>query len=128
MANHHDLQSRSPSIQQVLPISEPVFLILLSLVGHPRHGYGMIKEVAELSEQRVMLSTGTLFGAIKRLLADGWVERVPPPEPDQDGRDRKYYRLTSQGHQVLKADVQRMRSLSQLADVRLAGQVGYAED
>ena len=58
------------------PLTESVLLILLSLAGQPRHGYAILKDVEFLSNGRVMLSTGTLYGAIQRLLANGWIERV----------------------------------------------------
>ena len=58
------------------PLSEATFLILVSLGSGPKHGYAIMKEVEELSHQRVLLSTGTLYGAIKRLLADGTIQRA----------------------------------------------------
>ena len=62
--------------KQELPLSEAVFLILLSLSEGPKHGYAIMKDVYELSDQRVSLSTGTLYGALKRLLKREWVARV----------------------------------------------------
>ncbi len=56
-----------------LPLSEAVFLILLSLMPGPKHGYAIMKDVQALSENRVSLSTGTLYGALKRLLKQEWV-------------------------------------------------------
>src|SRR2546421_10786054 len=58
-----------------LPVTEPVLLILLSLAEQPRHGYAILQDVQEMSEGRVTLSTGTLYGALRRLLDDGWIER-----------------------------------------------------
>ena len=57
------------------PLSEPILLILTSLAEHPRHGYALIKDMELLSGGRVRMSTGTLFGALRRLLEDGWIER-----------------------------------------------------
>jgi DNA-binding PadR family transcriptional regulator len=74
-----------------------------------------MKEVDELSQHRVLLSTGTLYGAIKRLLADGWISRLDLPEDSDDGRDRKSYALTSHGRKVLRAETQRLRELVELA-------------
>lgn len=62
------------------PLSEATFLILASLGSGPKHGYAIMKAVDELSRGRVQLSTGTLYGAIKRLLADGWIQRVEQAE------------------------------------------------
>jgi len=74
-----------------------------------------MKEVEELSRQRVLLSTGTLYSAIKRLLADGWISRLDLPEDSNDGRDRKSYALTSHGRKVLRAETQRLQELVELA-------------
>ena len=100
------------------PLSEATFLILMSLGGGPKHGYAIMKEVEELSQHRVLLGTGTLYGAIKRLLADGWINRLDLPEDSNDGRDRKSYALTSHGRKVLKAETQRLRELIELAVLR----------
>jgi PadR family transcriptional regulator, regulatory protein PadR len=98
-----------------LPLTEPTFLILLSLAPAAKHGYAIMKEVAALSDGRVQLSTGTLYGALKRLLAGGWIERVDEPDEDQNGRDRKAYRLTDRGRAILEAEASRMRRLAQAA-------------
>ncbi len=58
-----------------LPVTEPVLLILLSLIEQPRHGYAILQDVQEVSEGRVTLSTGTLYGALRRLL-DEWLDRT----------------------------------------------------
>ncbi|MGB2911349.1 MAG: helix-turn-helix transcriptional regulator [Anaerolineales bacterium] len=69
-----------------LPLREPTFFILLSLSPGPKHGYAILKEVEALSEGRVLLSTGTLFGAIKRLLDRSWIRRVDDPIPNGTAR------------------------------------------
>jgi DNA-binding PadR family transcriptional regulator len=99
------------STQPAPPLSEATFLILVSLGSGPKHGYAIMKEVEELSQRRVLLSTGTLYGAIKRLLAEGWISRLDLPEDSNDGRDRKSYALTSHGQKVLRAETQRLREL-----------------
>jgi DNA-binding PadR family transcriptional regulator len=60
---------------EVQTLTEPVLLILLSLAEQPRHGYSILKDVEEMSDGRVTLSTGTLYGALRRLLDDGWIQR-----------------------------------------------------
>ena len=77
-----------------LPLSEAVFLILLSMAEEPRHGYAILKDVEELSQGRVRLSTGTLYGALRRLLDNRWIERF---DEDDAPRDRQAYRLTPGG-------------------------------
>ena len=100
---------------EALPLSESTFLILASLRGGPRHGYAIMKKVEALSQGRVTLSTGTLYGAIKRLLADGWIRRFEAPEDDANGRERKSYTLTGRGRRVLEAETQRLRQLVAIA-------------
>ena len=68
---------------ETLPLSEPVLLILLSLAQQPRHGYAILKNVEEMSDGRVTLSTGTLYGALRRLLEDRWIERYSSKQCSQ---------------------------------------------
>ena len=98
-------------------LSEPVLLVLLSLAEQPRHGYSILKDVEALSGGRVLLSTGTLYGALQRLLSDDWIERV---EEDKTPRDRRTYRLTSRGRRNLQMEIERMRHLAKVAALRLA--------
>lgn len=100
-----------------LPLTEPVLLILLSLIEQPRHGYSILKDVERMSDGRVALSTGTLYGALHRLLSDGWVERF---KEDEAPRDRQAYRLTTKGRRNLQAEVDRMQHLTRLACLRIA--------
>lgn len=100
-----------------LPLSEPVLLILLSLAERPRHGYSILKNVEEMSDGRVTLSTGTLYGALRRLLEDCWIERFR----EEDGsRGRQAYRLSARGRQILRAEVSRLKHLTKVASLRMA--------
>jgi DNA-binding PadR family transcriptional regulator len=92
-------------------LREPTYFILLSLNAGPIHGYAIMKDVAYLSEERVVLSTSTLYSALKRLLDQGWIRREDDPSPGAGGRERKVYRLTPLGQQVLQADIARLESL-----------------
>lgn len=107
-------------IQENLPLSEATFFIMLSLAPAPKHGYAIMKEVEALSEGRLLLSTGTLYGALKRLLEQGWIERVEDPQPDDTDRQRKAYRLTELGRRILEAETDRLRSLLQVARLHTA--------
>lgn len=108
--------SRENTAVPSAPLSEPVTFILLSLALHPQHGYAILKDVAELSEQRVKLSTGTLYGALSRLLDDRWIERV---HEEDASRGRQRYRLTARGRRVLHAEIARLRALTRVAGSRL---------
>ena len=103
-------------IESPEPLSEPVFLILVSLAEEPRHGYALMKDIEELSAGRVRLSTGTLYGALHRLLEDQWIERF---KKDDTSRQKQAYRLTREGHAQLTREVERLRQLARLATVRL---------
>jgi DNA-binding PadR family transcriptional regulator len=102
------------------PLREPTFLILLSLAPGPRHGYAILKEVESLSEGRVKLSTGTLYGAIERLLDQNWIRRVEDPIPNETNRERKAYELTELGQAVLNAEIARLQKLVRIAKSRTA--------
>ncbi|WP_203930957.1 PadR family transcriptional regulator [Virgisporangium ochraceum] len=96
---------------------EPTFLILATLAGEARHGYGIAREVHELSEGRVRLLTGTLYTALDRLVAEGLIE--PDREEEVDGRLRRYYRLTAEGLAAVTAETARLRQLATAAEARL---------
>jgi len=100
-----------------LPLSEAVFFILLSLAPGPRHGYAIMKDVETLSDSRVSLSTGTLYGALKRLLDSGWISRIEETE-NGSGRGRKSYILTQLGRGILEAETVRMQNLVIVAQKR----------
>lgn len=100
-----------------LSLTEPVLLVLLSLAEQPRHGYSILKDVERISGGRVKLSTGTLYGALLRLLDGAWIERV---EEDDSRRDRRPYRLTSRGRCNLQLEVERMSHLTKVAALRVA--------
>ncbi len=103
-----------------LPFREPTFFIMVSLSPGPKHGYAILKEVESLSEGRVKLSTGTLYGAIKRLLDQGWIRRVDDPIPNGTDRERKSYDLTELGRRVLNAEIARLQKLVSVARIQTA--------
>ncbi len=102
---------------ETFALSQPVLVVLLSLAEQPRHGYSILKDVESMSGGRVLLSTGTLYGALQRLLDQGWIERV---EEDETPRDRRTYRLTSRGRRNLQMEIERMRYLTKVAALRMA--------
>jgi DNA-binding PadR family transcriptional regulator len=106
-----------------LPLTEVTTFILLSLVDEPKHGYAIMKDVEALSEARVRISTGTLYGALSRLLDQGWIARWDGDEEaaDTPGRPRKTYTLTRVGRRVLDAEIRRLRAVVAAAQVRTAG-------
>jgi DNA-binding PadR family transcriptional regulator len=97
-------------VQDYLPLTPPVFHVLLALADGGKHGYAILKEVGERTEGRVQLSTGTLYAIIKRLLNDGLIEEIEE-RPDEDDERRRYYGLTAFGRQVAVAEAERMQEL-----------------
>lgn len=98
-------------------MQEPTFLILTALATGPKHGYGVTREVAELSEGTVTLRAGTLYGALDRLVEQELVE-VDRQEV-VDGRLRRYYRLTEAGAGQLAERARRLRKHAEAAESRL---------
>lgn len=98
-------------------LTEAVYYILLSLVT-PRHGYGIMQEAERMSQGRVKLAAGTLYGAINGLLDRGWIKAVPGAE---DSR-RKEYALTDRGREALEGELDRLRELVENGEIVLGGE------
>lgn len=99
-----------------LPLTAPVFHILLALSDGERHGYAILQEIERRSDDTVKLGTGTLYTAIKRMLATGLLERAESrADPAMDDQRRRYYRLTPLGARVARAEAARMDALVGLA-------------
>jgi len=98
-------------------IQEATFLILTALAGGSQHGYGIITDVEQISEQRVRLRAGTLYTALERLRADGLVE--VDREEIVDSRLRRYYRLTATGAECLAVEAARLQANAVVAMSRL---------
>ena len=96
----------------LLPLTPAMFHVLVALADEPRHGYAILKDVSARTDGGVELGTGTLYGIIKRLLADGLVveSRTRPPAQNDDER-RKYYRLTPFGKRVVAAETERLAAM-----------------
>lgn len=105
-----------PDAWNTKPLTEPVFLILASLADQPRHGYALLQDIQQMSDDRVLLSTGTLYGALRRLLADGLIQRF---QQEDTSRDKQAYELTAEGRRQLRAEANRMKHLTRLAATRM---------
>ncbi len=98
------------------PLSPAAFSILLALKDGEKHGYLILREVAERTQGQVRLLPGTLYNLLKRMLEDGWIEELDErPDPALDDERRRYYRLSGLGEQVLNQEACRLESLVQLA-------------
>jgi len=105
-------------MQTYLPLSEVTYFILLSLAYEQKHGYAIMKEVELLSDGRVIMSTGTLYGALKRLLDQEWIIRSNNDSEKSSGREKKVYSLTSLGTRILNAEIRRLESLVNVAHLK----------
>ena len=99
------------------PMTGQAFFVLTALADGPRHGYGIVSEVAELSQGRVKLKIGSLYGVIERLAAGGLIE--PDREEAHDGRLRRYYRLTRNGRRALAEEAEVRAATARVVQARL---------
>jgi PadR family transcriptional regulator, regulatory protein PadR len=99
------------------PMTGQAFFVLTALADTPRHGYGIVGEVAELSHGRVKLKIGSLYGVLDRLAAEGLIE--PDRDEAHNGRLRRYYRLTRDGRRTLAAEAELRAATARVVRARL---------
>lgn len=110
------MKLESRKAQDMLPLTPAVLHILLALADGERHGYSIMQEVGRRAEGQVKMGPGTLYGSIKRMLADGLIEEAGErPDPALDDERRRYYRLTGIGLRVMRAEVLRLQRIVQFA-------------
>jgi DNA-binding PadR family transcriptional regulator len=98
------------------PLPFAAFHILLSLADEDRHGYGIMRQVEEQTEGRMRLGPGTLYSSIQALLEEKLIEEVDVREDAEPGRDRRrYYRLTSAGRKLARAEAERLAGILRVA-------------
>ena len=98
-------------------MTEPVFFVLTALLGEPLHGYGIVGEVESLSDGRVQLKIGSLYGVLDRLVAEGLVEL--DREESHNGRLRRYYRITRAGGAAVRDEAARLAANVRAAERRI---------
>jgi DNA-binding PadR family transcriptional regulator len=96
------------------PIPSAAFHILLALADQDLHGYEIMRQVAEQTGGRMRLGPGTLYGSIQTLLEEGLIEQIDSKQPGPDDR-RRYYRLTSSGRKLARAEADRLADLLRVA-------------
>src|SRR5215470_136804 len=100
----------------MLPLTPAVFHILLALADGEKHGYGIMQEIARITNGAMRMGPGTLYGTIKRMLEAGLLEEMDErPDPALDDERRRYYRLTAFGQQVAQAETERLAMLLNVA-------------
>jgi DNA-binding PadR family transcriptional regulator len=103
--------SSTSAAEALLPLTHLTYHVLLALAGQPLHGYGMIVEIEQRTDGAMQVEAGTLYAAIKRMLADGLIEAAPG---DAGGR-RRNYQLTAFGSELLAAESARLARLIDVA-------------
>jgi DNA-binding PadR family transcriptional regulator len=102
--------------EALLPLTPAVFHILLALADGERHGYAIMRSVAETTEGQIKMGPGTLYGTVKRMLEAGLIEESEErPDPELDDERRRYYRLTGLGRRVAEAEAERYAKLLSVA-------------
>lgn len=98
-----------PDLDALLPLSPTVFHVLVAVAREPRHGYAIAQEVEELTEGRVTMGPGTLYGSLKRMSDAGLISEVDNPgEPGGHAGRRRYYGMTTLGEKALRAESARL--------------------
>ena len=106
------MAGRAVETSSFLPLPTAAFHILLALRDHEKHGYAIMREVELLSDGLVKIGPGTMYGSIKRMLAEGLIEESDNrPDADSDDERRRYYRSTQLGEDVRQAEVERIAKL-----------------
>lgn len=110
----------TPDPESFLPLHRDTFHILVSLADRDRHGYAVMQDVLERTDNQLRLSPSSLYASIRRLLEQGLIEELAErPDPSNDDERRRYYRLTVLGRAVAKAEARRLERL--LGDARATG-------
>jgi DNA-binding PadR family transcriptional regulator len=95
-----------------IPLPPSVFQILIALADRERHGYAIMQDIAARTDDKLRLSPGTLYGAIKRMLEQGFIEECDErPDPNMDDERRRYYRITKLGRRIAGAETERLSKL-----------------
>lgn len=103
-------------IERRLPLSPAAFSILIALKSGEKHGYAILRAVAEASDGTVKLLPGTLYNLLKRMLEDGWIDELDErPDPALDDERRRYYRLSALGEKVAMLEAKRLEKMVQTA-------------
>ena len=103
-------------MNDTMVLTEATYYILLALCD-PKHGYGIMQTVEELSGGRVRLAAGTLYGALNGMVEKGWIVQLPV----DDGSRKKNYQITERGYEVLLRELERLKELVSNGDKILGG-------
>ncbi len=117
-------QRERPDPESLLPLPSATFHILMALAAGDRHGYAIIQDVAQRTNNSLRLGAGTLYRSLHRMLEQGLIVEIEErPDSGHDDERRRYYRITSFGAAVAEAEAQRLTEL-----VRLARASGFVRE
>ena len=109
-------------LDDILPLTSTVFHVLVALAEGPRHGYAVAQEVEELSDGRIVMGPGTLYGSLSRMQGQGLIEEADNPGDDGlHAERRRYYRMTPLGSAALRSESARLLKAATVAQRRLGG-------
>lgn len=111
------MTKRKDDVSRLLPLSLPIFHMLLALTEGERHGYALKRAILQRTEGKLNLGSGALYGSIDKMLEAGLIEESDErPDPHLDDERRRYYRITNRGRRVLQAEAMRLRELVRIAE------------
>ena len=110
----------SDELDAVLPLTPTVYHVLVSLAQGPRHGYAIAREVEELTEGRIVMGPGTLYGSLQRMEQQRLIEEASNPgDEGSHSHRRRYHRITALGSAALRVESERLFRAVRLAQQRL---------
>jgi DNA-binding PadR family transcriptional regulator len=111
---------KASPVDRLLPLSLPIFHMLLELTEGERHGYALKRSILSRTQGKLNLGSGALYGSINRMLEEGLIEESGErPDPHLDDERRRYYRITTLGRRAIQAEAVRLRDLVRLAESRV---------
>jgi len=122
MYDRHDTMTYDDGLERVLPLTPTVFHVLVALAEGPHHGYAIAREVDDLTDGRIVMGPGTLYGSLQRMQGAGLIEETE--NPGEDGlhaERRRYYRMTPLGSAALRSESERLLRAASVARERLGG-------
>jgi DNA-binding PadR family transcriptional regulator len=106
----------APDVDAFLPLPAATFHILIALAREDRHGYAIMQDVEQRTDGALRLSAATLYRSIQRMLDQGLIrETRDRPVPELDDERRRYYRITSLGETIARAEARRMNEMVRMA-------------
>ena len=112
--------TKTPDLDGILPLTPTAFHVLVALADGPRHGYAIAREVEDLTEGRITMGPGTLYGSLQRMHGAGLIaEAENPGDEGLHAERRRYYCMTSLGGAALRAESERLLRAVKIAHARL---------